>query len=256
MTKLSWFGKLLGAGPLLTACLIATAGTAFSGGPAQPQKKIQIKIIVDGKEIDLSDFQPGPATGAEKKAVPATPAVPVTKQLTVAVPRPVSKPDPRIDELVKQAEAIKPGSGEAIRRALEGDVKYRTVTSDYYRYLAASPLRVPTTPGKHVIVLSIEDGKVQVLSDLKADLFKLLPKDMRIELDVKKKIDESRAAATSALERLGERLKPAETKPQVQPLQPGTPAPPTSEIEALRRQLERLNADLQDLRKRLDTGKK
>ena len=57
MTRLSLSGKLLGAAFLMTACLLTTAGTAISGGQPPPQKKIQIKIIVDGKEIDLGDVE-------------------------------------------------------------------------------------------------------------------------------------------------------------------------------------------------------
>src|SRR5262249_39822435 len=54
MTKLSLAGKLLGAAVLMLAGLTIAAATAYSQAPP-PQKKIQIKIIVDGKEIDLSD---------------------------------------------------------------------------------------------------------------------------------------------------------------------------------------------------------
>ena len=54
MTKLSFSGKLLGASVLVAACMSITAATAFSQAPP-PQKKVQIKIVIDGKEIDLSD---------------------------------------------------------------------------------------------------------------------------------------------------------------------------------------------------------
>ena len=57
MVKLSLAGKLLGASFLVAACLLTTAATAFSQAQAQPQKKVQIKILVDGKEIDLSDLK-------------------------------------------------------------------------------------------------------------------------------------------------------------------------------------------------------
>ena len=52
MTRLSLTGKLLGAAFLGVACLMTMAGTALSGGQPPAPKKIQIKIIVDGKEID------------------------------------------------------------------------------------------------------------------------------------------------------------------------------------------------------------
>ena len=53
MTKLSLAGKLLGIGVLLAACMSITAATAFCQPPSP--KKIQIKIVVDGKEINIAD---------------------------------------------------------------------------------------------------------------------------------------------------------------------------------------------------------
>jgi beta-lactamase regulating signal transducer with metallopeptidase domain len=141
MTKLSLTAKLLGAGVLTLACLSIAAAAAFSQAPPA-QKKIQIKIIIDGKEIDLSDevIQALLAAQKQKSAakseikVPEGPKdepmgkaekakVPVKLErkwlLGTGVAAP-TKSDPRIEDLVKQAEMIKPGSGAAVRKALQG----------------------------------------------------------------------------------------------------------------------------------------
>jgi beta-lactamase regulating signal transducer with metallopeptidase domain len=168
MTRLSLVGKLFGAAVLMVGCLSITAATALSQAPA-PQKKVQIKIIIDGKEIDLSDEVIQSLLEAKKQPAPPAKAPVVTTgsvrlwdlgddaaffrrvmlDVTGALPTPEevrafladknpdkrskkfdewarvvrvwqAKSDPRIEELVKQAEIIKPGSGAAVRKALEG----------------------------------------------------------------------------------------------------------------------------------------
>jgi beta-lactamase regulating signal transducer with metallopeptidase domain len=135
MSKLTLAGKLLGATVLALAGLTITAATAYTQAPS-PQKKVQIKIIVDGKEIDLSD-EVIRALLARKQPQPARPAADMAKKpdrviitrdpKTGAVLKflqPADKvirvPDPRVEELVKQAEKIKPGSGDAVRKAVQG----------------------------------------------------------------------------------------------------------------------------------------
>ena len=263
MTKLSMPGKLLGAGFLVAACLLTTAATAFSQAQPQPAKRVQIKVIIDGKEIDLADGDLWKHIQmAQKKADTAANAIPHVAQILelangyVHLGGQKQKADPRIEELVKQAEAIKPGSGEEIRKALQGAAKPADATKlagsrDYYGLLERAKAGSPqfrlwdTKDGKKIIVLSIEDGKVVQLNE--QDLKKLIDGGkIRIEIEAN--------AQNKAFERKLE-LKPRPISPPATVQKP-VPAPPAAEMDALRRQLERLTADLQDLRKRLDEQKK
>jgi len=72
---------------------------------------------------------------------------------------PQGKPDPRIEELVNQAEKIKPGSGDVIRRALQG------------------PINVPFTPGIPATPATPETRKRAIELELKKAKFEkqLLP---------------------------------------------------------------------------------
>jgi beta-lactamase regulating signal transducer with metallopeptidase domain len=343
MPRLSLSSKVLGAGLLVAACLLTTAGTALSGGQPPPQKKIQIKIIVDGKEIDLGDAQlwdliaaaqqkaaagkKGDEKAAAKPDEPASKHRVITdeklrvhvrdgegrsiliepgtakalsnselavlnriaaKQLAfspdgkvlvhghgtrlqiidattgqvisevggkdaphvtgrVVVRGDGAKHDPRIEDLVKQAEAIKPGAGAAVREALQGH------------------------GGRNVIVLSIDDGKVLRLTG--EDAKKALEKGIRVELE----LEGAKRAYQQYLNLLGHQksvekmrldVKPKDGKPgdgkhtdtkptDAKPAKvaPQT-APQSSDIEALIRQVERMNAELNELRRRLDAGKK
>ncbi len=180
MTPLSLIGKL-GAGLLVGACLLTTAATAISGGQPAPAKKVQIKIIVDGKEIDLSDPRlweqlenvdkvsktttvkkdnllqvKSGAVSVDLQYAPLNVRTVHTENLLVKpgeaaldlqfVPLNVTptgnehtplflfkdsdgnlklnldlkfKVDPRMEQLIKAADAIKAGSGAQIRKALE-----------------------------------------------------------------------------------------------------------------------------------------
>jgi beta-lactamase regulating signal transducer with metallopeptidase domain len=310
MTKLSMAGKILGAGFLVTACLMTAAATAYSQGAAA-QKKVQIKIVVDGKEIDLGDAGLAELIAAAQrkagegaKAVPQPPArfeykaiaiSPDGKVLAghdgvkvividggtgkviaqpdlsksvygaIAVPQPVpAKADPRIEELVKAAEKIKPGSGEAVRKALQsGTPKAQTVTADYYRYIQrAVPMhgaKVEMHGDKKIIILTLQDGKVQQLSP--QDLHKLLGEDLRFHIEMKHKAVDPKDKKKIEIELRS----PVPAKPATTPVPPVRPTPPVpvvpprtsaSDLEALQRQLERINAELLELRKRLETQKK
>jgi hypothetical protein len=318
MTRLSLPGKLLGAAFLMTACLLTAAGTAFSGGQPQPQKKIQIKIIVDGKEIDLGDpklwehieaaqkkiagdtqpkpmkvlvgvkpEQPDEARVVEKKmafspdgkflvtedgkhiivfdaasgkiAGKFSGHVEPTKpegqfQFGILAKQPQAKPDPRIEELVKQAEAIKPGSGAEIRRALEATPKAGGGAHFTDPALKLPPMmpnvRFTDEGGKKVIIITIDDAKAHPLHE--ADLHKLIEKGLRFEFQPdlpKKKADDNPEKAHNI-----ELFYKAIGKKAADKNVPPTPVP--ADLEALSRQLERLNAELNELRKRLDAGKK
>lgn len=291
MTHMSVSAKALAFGFLVAGCLMTTAATAFSGAQATPppQKKVQIKIIVDGKEIELKDAKVLELIEAAQKQGDPAPAIKVApvdpkvhgraispagkvlvtsdgKVITIidadsgkilmkldqASPdakaqlerygyagRVQAKPDPRIEELVKQAEAIKPGSGAEIRKALGGKVLstppiYAVPTVPTLPGKRIHEMQIELKEGKKVIILQIEDGTVKQLTE--QELKKLIdsnPKFKARETELKKAISEPRAI----------------TKPM-------TPTPQPGELEALRRQLDRINAELQDLRKRLDTGKK
>jgi beta-lactamase regulating signal transducer with metallopeptidase domain len=70
MVKLPLVGRLLSASAVALACLGITAA-AYSQAPP-PQQKIQIKILIDGKEVDLTD-EVVRALLAAKKQEPAPP---------------------------------------------------------------------------------------------------------------------------------------------------------------------------------------
>ena len=341
MTRLSLAGKLLGAGFLVAACLVTTAATALSQGQTQPARKVQIKIIIDGKEIDLSDLKlleaietvqrlptdkptksakavPGGDTAKEKGAAFVGESILVTsdgKMLTIIDARTGKilhqidqskataedvrfaykrlvyvKPDPRIEELVKQAEAIKPGSGAEIRKALQGAAKPDMHWAPVPRDLPVVPgQKINKTPeagirlwdvkdGKKIIILSVEGGKVVQLTE--QDLKKLLdaPRFL-LGSDARKHPPETKKPMAPK----GPLTVPTPAAPGIAPvptapaLPPGpsrapntkgpgigvgakgpltAPAPAANEMESLRRQLERITAELHDLRKRLDASKK
>jgi beta-lactamase regulating signal transducer with metallopeptidase domain len=309
MTRLSLPGKLLGAAGLVTVCLLTAAGTAFSGGQNAPPKRIQIKIIIDGKEIDLSDahvwqqveaaqkkaaeaqielkvhgaLKPGQlgdawkalafspdgkilATGDGKKIVmwdagtgkllvQGDQVKPEAKAAWRVVTQAEQKADPRIEELVKQAEAIKPGSGDAIRKALQTAPKPAEVrTTKEHKLVVPGPGRVQVwgtdAAGKKVIILAIDGDKILQLNEL--DLHKLVDKgiQMHFKLDgAKQKIDE-KAVEKLHIELLNKAVKGTGSDKKAAPM------PPAPDLEALSRHIERLHAELEDLRKRLEAGKK
>jgi len=290
MTKLTLTGKLLGAGFLAAASLMTLAATAFSqgGAPATPAKKVQIKIIVDGKEIDITDFKLlDHIEAAQKKdviikavvkpiPVEGLPGVDFLKPVVVApiasIPMQV---DPRIEELVKKAEAIKPGSGAEIRKALQATPKLaekaHTVVWTPGSKIAVSPdgkavfeivgqttakpatqaFRVwDPTAGKKVIVLHIDDGKVLQVNEV--ELQKLIEKGIHFDFHANpaapkagKNVEEKKVHFEFAIPAVT--AKSADKKP-------ATPA--TGDLDALRRQLERITADLHELRQQLNAGKK
>jgi beta-lactamase regulating signal transducer with metallopeptidase domain len=316
MTRLSLSGKLFGAACLVAACLMTTAGTAVSGGQAAPPKKIQIKIIVDGKEIDLDDallwqhIEAAQKKAAAEEAARALKAlagakpvqnedkVIVVKQLAFSpdgkliakgdgkhvivletatgkivaqIEQPSPKDDPRIEALVKQAEAIKPGSGEQIRRALQAAPKHtdEPKAKDHKLFVPMPPpagwqIEPAAKSGKKVIILQIEDGKVIQLNE--AEYKKLAEKagHLRIELDLAKRKDEKAAAAADWLSKMLKDGKADEAATLAEWFKKAAsnkaanvpPAPAPGDLEALSRQIERLNAELIELRKRLDGIKK
>jgi hypothetical protein len=227
-------------------------------------------IIVsgDGKVFKVID-----ATSGKVTALVVDPAKPATQfeyryQTQPAQPTPgahsgiirytqsaQAKPDPRIEELVKQAEAIKPGSGAEIRKALQA---LPTPADVLYLKDPKAIKVVPTLPGvrwdplsgKKVIILEIEDGKVLQLGE--GDLKKHLDKAIRIHLDLdltKQKADE-KAEKAHAIELYYKAIKEKAVDKKA------APPPSPTDVEALSRQLERISAELNDLRKRLEDRKK
>jgi beta-lactamase regulating signal transducer with metallopeptidase domain len=114
MTRLSLAVKLFGPAAMLLACLTITAASGYSQAPP-PQRNIQIKILIDGKELDLND-EAVQALLARQKSAAAAPTSAVWNVLRAV--EGVAVDDPRVDQLVRQAEAIKPGAGEAVRKLL------------------------------------------------------------------------------------------------------------------------------------------
>ena len=135
MTRLSLAGKLLGPAALLLLCLTITATSAYSQAPP-PQRNVQIKIVIDGKELDLNDEVIQALLARQKSAAENKPFQPNSSQLILDLDRQMRIEtkftelaveglaegavvnDPRIDQLVRQAEAIKAGAGEAVRKLL------------------------------------------------------------------------------------------------------------------------------------------
>jgi len=285
MTKRSFFTKVLGALALGATCLATSAGTALS--QSQPEKKIQIKIIIDGKEVDLGDPRISELIqSTQKKANPSI-GVTVRKEQGEA-PRTVfnyvvqdiaakdvylRSIDPRVEELVKQAEAIKPGSGAAIRKALQGTAKTSeavlgvgsmTLSPDGKRIAVSSddktvriwdtttgkqvPVQVETKDGKQIIILSIEGDKVIQLQ--KSDLKKY------VDGGIKRSPGYTSQFSASPDKKPGEpvrvevelnldTVRKAETK--------AVPSNSASDVEALRQQVERLNNQFKALERRLET---
>jgi beta-lactamase regulating signal transducer with metallopeptidase domain len=230
MKKLSLAGKLLGASFLVAACLSITAATAFTQTP--PAKKIQIKIIIDGKEIDLDAANLAALLQAVQPKAEAAPKFNVVidpSQLKFKVHvdggQRVTLPtaDPRIEELVKQAEAIKPGSGQDIRRALAAAPKPLYHFDDTVAKIAIDPtgkmLHAEAGSGKHVIVLTIDAATGKVVQLQGADLKKFLEKPApggTIEMHFKKPADPKAVEREKAwLERLMKLLQANEAVPDL-----------------------------------------
>jgi hypothetical protein len=125
MAKLTLGAKFVAAATLALACLTIAAATAYSQAPPA-QKKVLIKVIVDGKELDLTDdivqallakkAKLRDEADAQQDMLTATAAV---KLALDQAARQGAKSDPRIEQLVEQAEKLKPGSGAAVRQALQ-----------------------------------------------------------------------------------------------------------------------------------------
>jgi len=277
MSKLTLSGKLLGGALLVAACLLTTAATAFSQAQAQPtpQKKVQIKIVVDGKEIDLTDAQILPLIEAaqqkaaqddvikfkvkiapdgdgkkdifiEKKVI----ALPVQPGFIV----PVQVDDPRIEALVKQAEAIKPGSGAEVRRALQGQpaagVRFPVADPKLHDLIKkhVGDKKVDAVGGKPIIIV-VQDGKVREISG--DELRKMIEKggmSFPVPLPPLHGVPATpKFIEKKAVEDIYWYAKPMTPRTDTKP----APMPAPADIESLRRQLDRITAELQDLRKQL-----
>jgi beta-lactamase regulating signal transducer with metallopeptidase domain len=218
MTRLTLPGKLLGAAFLAAACLLTIGVAALAQDPPQSPKKVHIKILVDGKEIDLTEERiQAFLAGEQKKTSP--PKVRVEGQWEVVAPAKsgaaTTKPDPRIEELVKQAEAIKPGSGAAVRRALQ-----------------ATPIRAKEKLKDPTVMTWRKDLNEVILNE------------------VTRRLGEHRvpAALTWTVKEID--------APKASGAKPASKTPAASDLEALRVQVQQLSAELEALRKRLDAQKK
>jgi beta-lactamase regulating signal transducer with metallopeptidase domain len=240
MKKLSLTGKLLGVSVLVMACLSITAATAYCQTP--PAKRVQIKIIVDGQEIDLNDAN-----------------------LDAFLPAVKPKPDPRVEELVRAAEAIKPGSGAEVRLALQG------MTKPGQRAFEVARDQKPPAAAVTFRVSNVEDGRRVIVTGLDA-------RGEKVTLgvaDAQAVQDLMRALEAPGVMKDGQVVLPSEAVRVVPPLAESTTAPPKTRIvppkagdaaraiapplesdeEALASQLKRISAELQELRKRLDAKK-
>ncbi|HZZ82734.1 MAG TPA: M56 family metallopeptidase [Gemmataceae bacterium] len=282
MKPLSFAGKVLGASLLAVACLLIPGAAAYSQAPAP---KVQIKIVLDGKEIDLTDANIAAILQAVQAKVKAAPdgvrfrVVPDNKGiLELGIQE--AKPDPRIEELVRKAEAIKPGSGAEIRRMLARKLGTKEIT------LFPTP-QVPAGAGAkafdaRIIILRMDpNGKIVQLQE--SELGELLQKKTAeknlhfrfdnislqpLRIEVKPVPPAPKAKAPEKGIELELMLQPGiikpVTKPLPMPIVGGNPAPatkkaapaqPAADVAELSRQIERLHRELQELRSRLDTQK-
>ncbi len=314
MTKLSFTTNCL------SACLLAaaTTATAWSGGRTEPAPKIQIKIIIDGKEIDLSDAkllqylqatQIKPA-GKDVKDQPATnrPSVPMviekkimhgfgqagdvittetngkivvtdakTGKVLATFDRgaqgfgpiqgqfqgwqPQAKPDPRIEELVKQAEAIRPGSGPGIRMALQGGPPVGPMggfqqANSGNAWQRGGPWN--WNAGGRGIMVPDKDGKPRQLTE--EEMKKMMTGKPPFPFDaemMKRFMPPNAGQGGQSPWRFEIELghKKIDTKPMPMANPPTKPGPRSPEIEDLRRQVEQLHESLNALRKRIETQK-
>ena len=171
-----------------------------------------------------------------------------------------AKADPRIEDLVKQAEAIKPGSGAEVRKALEKAPKAAATGFGILEWSGAPPANKPAlqfhfadpSKDKKIIVLQIEDGKVIQLQN--AELKKFLDKEKPAAPG--NPAGAANKAATDAFMKMiqGQGTFKLTPPPPASPGIPGvgTTPPKTSDVEALARQLERLSRELNELRTRLE----
>jgi hypothetical protein len=271
MKPLSFAGKLLGAAVLAVACLLIPGAAAYSQAPA---KKVQIKIVIDGKEIDLTDANIAAiveAAQAKAKPTPSTDSISLELAIKDGLLFAAMGLDPRIEELVRKAEAIKPGSGAAIRKALTpqtakpGVVELKAIQglafSKGMLYLAAQA----KPDNKRIIILSVDaNGKVTQLQE--GELRKLLEQkkafegiwEFRVEpLGKEKEKEPEKKGVQLRLEVPGVPFNiPLTGKPT--PVTPKKTTPPlaSADIAEMSRQIERLNRELQDLRDRLEAQKK
>jgi hypothetical protein len=187
--------------------------------------------------------------------------------------------DPRVEELVKQAEAIKPGSGAAIRKALQGTAKTSeavlgvgsvALSPDGKRIAVSGddktvriwdattgkqvPVQVETKDGKQIIILSFEGDKVIQLQ--KSDVKKYVDGGIQ---RVPGRIEYTKKASASPDKKPGEpvrvevelnldTVRKTETK--------AVPSNSVSDVEALRQQVERLNNQFKALERRLENKSK
>jgi beta-lactamase regulating signal transducer with metallopeptidase domain len=312
MTRLTLAGKLLGAAALVLAGLTIMAASAYSQAPP-PQKKIQIKIIFDGKELDLNEETIQLLLAKQRDDARIR-----RKRLSLMRALELDNAnDPLfIEALIREAEKLKPGSGPAVRKALQqalyeslgagrkeaieklsNEAERLTPGSGakFLFYLKAGGAKL--NPGQRVpppveldfyppsqalilkdsrIAVATEPGEV-LLFDIKVDAdtlkkleksgLKIVPGSMvprdgqpvpkdpkeiswRIkDLQDAGKLQEA-AAYAEYLKAVGAMAGWAKLRREAA-LQKQGPAK-TPDLEAISRQLDRLNVELQELRKRLE----
>jgi beta-lactamase regulating signal transducer with metallopeptidase domain len=286
MTRLTLAGKLLGAAALLLAGLTIMAATAYSQAPA-PQKKIQIKIVIDGKELDLTDEVIQMLLAKRREEALWKNDLNITRALELA-----NATDPAIENLIRQAEKLRPGSGAAVRKALQ----QAQDQSDLTRRKAAiklplgqpvpPPVALALYPYPHQAGEFLKDYRIAVATEpgdilfveIKADADTLkrleksglkiisgpmVPRDVQpippgpeeITLKIKSLRAAGKLQEAAALEKYGTAVQ-AMTRWAVKHRQEATtpkqPPAKTPDLEALSRQLERLQEELRELRMRLD----
>jgi hypothetical protein len=298
---------------LMLACLTITAASAYSQAPP-PHKKILIKIIVDGKEIELTDELIQTLLAAKKQAPPTPRTNPPQKEAqqeqdALKALQDALKVLQQAEKLKFKMKAVEPTRKLDIKmvvdgkeidpaRVLAGDGKLVVAGKGKYQAFDAKTGKLlwEITMDRDIVIVDPATGKV-LSPDLRAPnppapgANVALPKnenfwyvqsagkkvlirvsDPRIE-DLVKQAEaikpgsgaavrealkgglmllHAQGAVTSAPVHLGQvyEYKVIDKKA----IQTGTPT--ATELDALRAQIQRLSAELEALRNRLDAQKK
>jgi beta-lactamase regulating signal transducer with metallopeptidase domain len=232
VVKLPLVGRLLSASAVALACLGITAAAYSQAPPAQ--QKIQIKILIDGKEVDLTD-EVLRALRAAKKQEPAPPMRSAGKDKRGSrefTPQEADEWKKWADDWKKWAEELKKVRPQGMPFANPED--WKKWADDWKRW--QPPVGKDVKP---------EDWKKW------ADVWKKqMEKSGRPPFGMFEKADEWKKWADE-WKKWGEEWQPRQPRAG----KPVAPAPSAAELEAIQEQLRRLTAEVEALRKKIQAPK-